>query len=968
VTFAETYSRAWQKLDEAVGADREMADRLKGEVDFARKLCAAHPERKREWEGLILKALATFEQALADGVGAGLAVAQAEEVLQPIGQAAKQFTIHCVGHAHIDMNWLWNWPETVACVNDTFSTVERLMEEFPTFHFSQSQASVYQIMKDYLPELYEKVRKRVKEGRWEVTASQWVEGDKNLASGEILCRHLLYTRRFFKQEFGLPYGAVTIDWEPDTFGHMHTLPGILNRGGVRRYYFHRAAEGPELFWWQGKDGSRVLAFDDRRRGYNGSFNEWLPGRIVDYFRETGVKDYLFVYGVGDHGGGPTRRALVRALKMAEWPVFPNVKLSTTDAFYSAAEKQAKDLPVVDAEMNFVFEGCYTAQSSVKRANRGSENALVEAEWAARLAKGVVKMPYPAAELQAGWRDAMFNQFHDILPGSGIHATYEYAQGLYQNILATTTMVKTRALRAIAAQVDTLALGGGEGRFEGPGTGVGPGVGGGPGDVPRDGAITRRGPGGVDADPVVVFNPHGWARTEAVAMRLWDRGYPDGQIAVRDDAGDVFPAQIVERGNYWGHEFIGVTFPARDVPGWGYRTYSVQRAAEPGKAEGATGDRKGVIENEFLKVEVEQASGAIVHLVDKKSGIDFVPPGGRIGVLEYLLEAPHAMTAWIMGQIVKRVPLVSGATLECPHNGPHVAAVRVHQKLNDSRFALTISVAAGVPRIDFQLEADWLERGSPEIGVPMLRVNFPLAVEKGVARFECANGHVERTTDPKKLTSFTKQLLGQYFSNNQPVDPCPGDVPAQKWMDLTGTAGKAGAPAGVTLLNDCKYGQYVDGGLIALTLLRSSYDPDPLPELGHHSIRFALVPHAGAFAASDATRAGYAFNSPLNPVPTAVHEGRLSTRQGFGEILTANVMVSGLKKAEDSGALIVRLYEMEGKAVTARVKFDEALVPGKATAVETDVLEQPLKTNGAKFEKGVLSVKIPAFGIATVRIR
>ena len=967
MTFAEKFSQAWQKLDETAGVEREMLDRLKGELDFARKLAAGFPKQRAEWEGLILKAAAAFQQAVADGVGAGPAVAGAEEVLKPLGAAAKQFTIHCVGHAHIDMNWMWNWPETVACVNDTFSTVERLMDEFPAFRFSQSQASVYQIMKDYLPELYAKVKKRVAQGRWEVTASQWVEGDKNMASGEIICRHLLYTKRFFKREFGLPYDAVKMDWEPDTFGHMHTLPGLLNAGGVRRYYFHRSAEGPELFWWQGKDGSRVLAFDDRRRGYNGSFNEWLPGRIVEFHKETGLKDYLFVYGVGDHGGGPTRRDLVRALKMNEWPVFPNVKLSTTDAFYSIAEK-ARNLPVVDAEMNYVFEGCYTAQSSVKRANRGSENALVEAEWAAVLARGLVRMPYPAQELHAAWRDAMFNQFHDILPGSGVHATYEYAQGLYQNILAATTMVKTRALRAIATQVDTVALGGGGGKFEGAGSRVGPGLGGGPGDVPRDGAITRRGPGGVGADPVVVFNPHAWPRTELVALRIWDRGYPDHQIAVRDDAARTFPAQVIERGNYWGHEFIGVAFPAREVPGLGYRSFSVIRAAEPGKAEGTSGDRKGVIENEFLRVVVGQDTGAIVHLTDKKSGVDFVPPGGRIGVLEYLLEAPHAMTAWIIGQIVKRVPFVSGATLECPHNGPHLAAVRTHHKFNDSRFSLLISVAAGVPRVDFQLDVDWLERGSPEIGVPMLRVNFPLAVAKGVATFECANGHVERTRNPKQLTSFTRQLLGQYFSNNQPVDPSPGDVPAQKWMDLTGMQGKRSEPVGVSLLNDSKYGHYVDGNLMALTLLRSSYDPDPLPELGHHTIRFALVPHVGKYTASDATRAGYAFNVPLNPVPTTVQGGKLPVRKGFGEVLTPNVMVSGLKKAEDSGALIVRLYEMEGRATTARVRLDEALAPAKATAVETDALEQPLKENTARFGKGVLSVKIPAFGMATVRIR
>ncbi|MCY3020429.1 MAG: hypothetical protein NTW87_15525 [Planctomycetota bacterium] len=581
-TFAEELSRGLQAIEAAGSADNETIERIKGELDFAAKLAAVSENKRAEREGLVLKAVKAAGEVLANGAGPQTACAEMEAMLAPLSAAAKEFTIHVVGHAHIDMNWLWGWPETVATVNDTFTTVDRLLQEFPTFCFSQSQTSVYQIMKDYLPELYARVKKWVKAGRWEVTASQWVEGDKNLASGEIVCRHLLYTRRFLKEEFGLPHGAVTIDWEPDTFGHMHTLPGILNKGGVRRYYFHRSAEGPELFWWQGKDGSRVLAFDDRARGYNGGMNASVAGHSCDFYKATGLKDYLFVMGVGDHGGGPTRRDLVRAVTMNTWPIYPNIRLSTTDAFYSIAERQARNLPVVDSEMNCIFEGCYTAQSSVKRANRGSENALVEAEAVALLGRGLLRIPYPAEALQAAWRKAMFNQFHDILPGSGIHATYEYAQGLFQDILAATTMVKTRVLRAIAAQVDTTpsCACGCEGACKciapgkEPGDTIGPGIGGGPGDVPRDGAITRRGAGSACCDPFVVFNPSPWKRSEVVTVRLWDRKHPDSEIVVKDDMGSTFPAQVVDRGNYWGHDFLAVAVPAHDVPGLGWRSFCV----------------------------------------------------------------------------------------------------------------------------------------------------------------------------------------------------------------------------------------------------------------------------------------------------------------------------------------------------------------------------------------------------------
>ena len=250
---------------------------------------------------------------------------------------------------------------------------------------------------------------------------------------------------------------------------------------------------------------------------------------------------------------------------------------------------------------------------------------------------------------------------------------------------------------------------------------------------------------------------------------------------------------------------------------------------------------------------------------------------------------------------------------------------------------------------------------------MLRVAFPLAITDGAATFECPNGHVTRTTNPRELASYTHWLGGLYWPNSEAVDTMPGDVPAQKWVDLTGRHAGSSEPAGAAVLNDSKYGYNVEGNTIRLTLLRSSYDPDPLPELGMHTIRFSLQPHAGPWTPSDATRAGYAFNFPFNVVGTDVHEGTLPLSAGYVELLTPNVMLSGLKKAEDSEALVVRLYEMEGKATIAHVRLSEALCAGGAKAVETDLMEQPLATNSASLENGVLSVSIPAFGLVTVSV-
>jgi alpha-mannosidase len=953
-------------LDQASADARQVLERFKAEVSFCAGMARNNPDKREEWLTLVQQAVGQVNAAIAGDGNVAQAVRAAEAALSPLATAAKQYTIHCVGHGHIDMDWMWNWPETVATTNDTFTTVDRLMNEFPDFHYSQSQASVYQIMKDYLPELYEKVKQRVAEGRWEVTANHWVEGDKNLASGEILCRHILYTKRFFKQEFGLPYDAVSIDWEPDTFGHAHTLPTILSKGGVRRYYLHRAGPGPMLFWWQGKDGARVMVFDDRLRGYNGQINGQIINHLFDFEQATGLKDFLFVYGVGDHGGGPTRRDLQNAVRMAEWPLFPNIKLSTTEAFFSIAEREARNLPVIDAEMNYVFEGCYTAQSNIKRANRKSENMLVSTEAVALLAKGLAGLAYPEHDLALAWRHAMFNQFHDILPGSGVHATYEYSQGLFQEILARTSMIKTRSLRKLAGMVDVSALA----KSSRPiGLHAGFDVGGGPGDVTGEGGLSRRGAGGGVSDPFVIFNPSAWQRTELVTARLWDRIYPDQQISVTDDDGNVYPAQVTERGNYWGHNYIGVAFVAEGVPGTGWRTYNVAHdvaISNAGGPSGCFGDGKGTLENEYLKVVVEQPSGAISHLIDKRTGIDMVSPGKRLGLLEYFLEAPHPMTAWVIGQIKAYQPFTEGGVIDCPANGPYLTSVRAKHTLNDSQFTLTISLAAGVPRVDFALDVNWLERGAPEVGVPMLRVAFPLALKDGVATCECPNGHVRRSTDPRELSSYTSWLGGTYWPTSEAVDATPGDVPAQKWADLSGQT-DAAQPFGATILNDSKYGYYVDGDTIRLTLLRSSYDPDPLPELGQHTIRFAIQPHDGTCTPADATRAGYAFNNPFEVVGTDVHSGTLPTHAGHVDVLTPNVILSGLKKAEDSDALIVRLYEANGQAATARVRLADALCAANAPAVETDLVEQPLAQSSARVQDGVLSVDLPAFGLVTVKI-
>ena len=359
MSFEERLDQLLYEIDRPKSSPLE---RFRAEVNFAKRFAKALSQKK--WEDLILKAAEVVNKGLTAGkvVDEEKLVAEAEKILDPIGKTAKQYTIHCCGHAHIDMNWMWPWPETVSVAHDTFYTVDKLMDEFPDFHFSQSQASTYIAMEEYCPEIFEKIKKRVKEGKWEITASTWVEGDKNIISGESLCRHLLYTRQYLKEKFGFEPEDVKIDWSPDTFGHAYTVPSILNKGGVNRYYFHRTGPDKWLFKWRSPDGSEVYAFKDRDKYvYNGPIDPMDMGEVLsDYVKENGLKDFMYTFGVGDHGGGPTRNDLRKAQEIAKWPIFPTVKFSSTHAFFDAVEKANPKLPVFDGDMNYIFEGCYTS--------------------------------------------------------------------------------------------------------------------------------------------------------------------------------------------------------------------------------------------------------------------------------------------------------------------------------------------------------------------------------------------------------------------------------------------------------------------------------------------------------------------------------------------------------------------------------------------------------------------------------
>jgi len=948
--------RQLRQWAERLAADqRHLLERFSAEIEFAEGLARLHPRKAKTWRRLIDQATDAVAKAAGSGRADRLrrAVRDAETLLAPVGKAAKAYTVHCVGHGHIDMNWMWSWPETVAVTNDTFTTVLRLMDEFDDFCYTQSQASVYAICADYSPDLLERIKVRVAEGRWEVAAAHWVEGDKNLAAGEALARHLLYTRRFVADLFGLTPAQQPLDWEPDTFGHAATIPGIDARGGVKWYYMCRGGhwDKPPVFWWRGPDGSRLLVYFDRD-GYNGAVDPRAATGLLAFCETTGLKDGMCVYGVGDHGGGPTRRDILRAHAMDAWPVFPRFRLATARSYYQILQRHGGRWDEIDRELNFEFTGCYTSQSRIKRNNRYGENHMLEAEVAATLALRAVGRDYPGDVLRKNWIDVLFSQFHDILPGSGFPETRQYNQGQFQRIAAAASMIKTHSLRAVAGAVDTSGgqAGGGEPDAESIALGAGAGRGAMVGGLSAAAHV-------VDGPrPFVVFNPTASPRREVVQATIWDVAGGDldaKTFVVRAADGAVLPAQKVGSGNYWGHRFVELLFPA-EAGRLGYAAYMIDVGtadagdppvtcqADPPRHVGY-GDSVPVLANEFLAVRFDPSTGGVVQLLDKASGRDLAGRADPAGVLEYVLERPAGMSAWVIAPAAERKSPLTVHALRHVQHGPYAASVEAKLKVHDSAITVTYTLKAGQPWLEVHVAARWVERGGPDVGTPGLCMRFPLALAGAVGRYEVPFGSVARDLNRGE------------------------EVPALRWADVTGRVGSA--TGGCALLNDSKYGHSLDGSTLRLTLIRSSYEPDPLPEIGDHSIRMALAPHGRSLPPADLIRMAAAFNHPLQVVATDIHAGDLPPAgAAVADVRPGHVVLSSVKQAEDDDALVFRLYETSGKPAAARVSLDRRLMGVVRDAVEVDLLERPVACSTAKATQAGFAVAVPAGGIASVLVR
>ena len=913
--------------------------RLLSQLEFALRLS---DERGGEFGALLDRVLSFLEAAMEkDGVLTRGVCLEAEERLAPCGPAAKEYKLILAGHAHIDMDWMWSYHETVALALSTFRTVLTLMEQYPEFCFSQSQASVYKMVEEYDPGMMEEIKMRIREGRWEITASAWVETDKNMPSTESLLRHIEYTKNYLRDTWEVDPDSLRIDFSPDTFGHSANIPTVDAFGGVDYMYHCRALDGDiALYRWQSPAGKELLCYREQY-WYNSGIVPKIGLGIFDIARVSGgLKTGLIVYGVGDHGGGPTRRDIEAAIEMQSWPIWPRVKFGTFLEFFREAESVRERLPLVDRELNFIFAGCYTTQSRIKAANRRAESILGAAEnWMAFAGEPLQRQRHEAA-----WQNVLYAHFHDIITGSCVQDSREHALGQFQKTQAYAHTRYRRAAERIGARIDTSSIGTDEDialtQSEGAGGayGMGPNVGigrpslhefavGFQSGVPNP----ERGRGKTRI--YHLFNPAS-ARRTVTELTLWDWVGDLRRLKVTDSRGNLLRHQLVdtEQQWYWDHKYMRLLVEA-EVPAMGYTTVVVSEEKATGypvyrQPPKRTDDPFDdiILENEFLRATFHRATGCLISLLDKETGAEQVAAEGA-GLAVVTMER-RTNSAWKIGRYLKTEPLRQPLPIEPMTDGPLQKSFTAHYRWGASRLKLTPILRAGERALCFCAEAEWNEV-TGERTAPLLVFRVPLAFR-------------------------SEKFLCDVPGGVQYREPQNQDIPALRFC-----AALNGATA-LALIPDSKYGYRAEPDALSVSLINTSNNPDPFPERGLHTVNIALAVEAADPLALTRTAGNY--DRPVYSFSSIAHKGDLPMERSFLDLEARSTAVTAVLPAED-GSITVRLNELAGEDDPVRLRFAEAV----ASAVTTDLLDRELPSD-VRAEGREVSLTVKRNSIAQLKIR
>ncbi|MCE7980050.1 MAG: alpha-mannosidase [Caldilinea sp. CFX5] len=631
--------------------------------------------------------------------------------------------IVATGHAHIDVAWLWTLDQTRRKAGRTFHTVLRLMEQFPDYHFTQSQPQLYDYVRRDYPALFADIKERVQEGRWEPIGGMWVEADCNLSGSEALARQFLLGRSFFRQHFGAAAESPVL-WLPDVFGYAWNLPQLIKQAGLEYFFTIKIGWSQynrlpyDSFWWQGLDGTKVLTHfsttPESGSAYASTYNanaspEQVIGTWTNFKQKELQQTLLMAFGYGDGGGGPTREMLENIAALGNFPAAPQMRQDSVANFFRKLEAESGErLPTWNGELYLeLHRGTYTTQSRNKRANRKSEFLLHDAEFLASFAHLFhPDYRYPSEMLRKAWEVVCLNQFHDIIPGSSIHQVYVDSQQQYAEVRALAEDVRADALYTIAAQV---------------------------------------GPSG---HSLLLVNPTAFTRHD---LAFWPNELPLNQQLRHSDGALVLTQPTLD----------GTWIDAGALPPYSVTVLQIGPAQPPVAFSLLTATPE-LLENPYVRVELNQA-GNIVRLYDKVNEREVLPAHTFANQLQAFEDRPLNWDAWDVDIFYDDKMWVADAAsrIAVVEHGPLRATLEIHRRILHSDFVQRISLRHNSAQVDIETTIDWRERHV------LLKVAFPVNILAPTATYEIQWGNVERPTHRNTSWDWAR------------FETC-----AHKWVDLS----------------------------------------------------------------------------------------------------------------------------------------------------------------------------------------
>ncbi|NKY23192.1 alpha-mannosidase [Cellulomonas denverensis] len=854
----------------------------------------------------------------------------------PRPHATPDRTIHMIGNSHIDLVWLWPWQEAYQEARATFWSAIHRMDEYPDFVFTCDQMALLDWVEEQDPELFARITARVAEGRWVNVGGWWCEPDCNMPMGESFARQGLYGQRYLISRFGTP---ATVGMNADPFGHAASLPTVLRGHGLDSYLFLRPGpheselEQKTLFRWRAPDGSEVL-------GYRIPFEYCSPSGSVDGQVDKALGtldrtlgDVMVLYGVGNHGGGPTIANIESIHRYDRMGSFGRLQMSSPRAYIDSVHARGPEflesLNVWTDDLQHHAPGCYSAHSGIKSWEQRAQYALLSAERWAAVAAMHDGAAYPREDLERAWKQVLLNQFHDVLPGSAIEHAYDDARDQLGEATAVAKRIITRAHNVLARQID----------------------------IPTE----------TGSQPMVVFNPHPWPVSTDVEMHY---GSHPGEVHVVDDEGRVVVSQPTQSRATTNQTGRGAIVFRAEVPALGYRVYRVRMATQPVRPEwsshapGPLTVSETVLENDLVRIELDPRTGWIRSYRDKRTGLDVMHGVDGSTHTQVCDDPTDTWGHRVVSYAWPGDPMTT-TRIVVRESGPLRARVRVEREWGASRMVEELLLDHDSPVLRVDVTLDWREPAR------LLKLRFPTALADPRATYQIPYAELER-----------------------PVDGA--EEPGQGWVDLTGTVDGRPAGLTVVVTDKHGYDVSPgDQPSIGVTAVRSPvyawHDPRLLDgddvysyqDQGVQRFSYELVVHDGDRHAADPTRRAALLGSRVRAMLESFHAGDLPRTGSFASDQAGPVMVTAIKGTEDatdgtSGTdLVVRAVETRGAPGTARIdlplvgrtvqaefgpyQLRTFVVPADPAAPvrEVDLVERPLPEEPADLRSTPAAPEIPA---------